>query len=99
MSEYIEDRIKRVEKKLDEHIDKTALDGVHMLELLTRVNTLENRVFGTPIPSRKSTDQSTEEFVKVTRCKDCMWADDYNHCDRVVFYNRPDDYCSRGEKR
>lgn len=101
MSDYIEDRIKRLEKKLDEHIDKTALDGVHMLELLTRVNMLDHRVFGTPLPSHKSTDQSTEEFVRVVRCKDC------NHYDKMVGFclngiciaTEPDDYCSRGEKR
>ena len=41
----------------------------------------------------------SKDLVEVVRCKDCKWADDYNHCDRVDFYNRPDDYCSRGEKR
>lgn len=49
------------------------------------------------------TDQSTEEFVKVVRCKDCKF---YYPLDS----NRPydclyvedvfgDDYCSRGKKR
>ena len=36
---------------------------------------------------------------EITRCKDCKHADSYYQCENVQFYNRPDDYCSRGEKK
>lgn len=39
------------------------------------------------------------EFIKPVFCKDCKWSDDYYHCDRVMWWNSADDYCSRGEKK
>ena len=35
----------------------------------------------------------------LVRCKDCKYADDYNHCDNVMWHNGPDDFCSRGERK
>lgn len=41
---------------------------------------------------------STEEYVRVVRCSKCKYSDEYCHCDRVMWWNKEDDYCSRGEK-
>lgn len=53
----------------------------------------------------KPVDQSTEEFVKVVRCKNCVhwgkWTKSGEHmyCCKVAKNTCEDDYCSRGEKR
>jgi len=56
----------------------------------------------------KPADQSTEEFVKVVRCKDCKWSywqDEKEwtyeglYCQQYEASMNDDDYCSRGEKR
>ena len=38
---------------------------------------------------------------EIIHCKDCKHAstDDYCHCRYVTWWNGPDDYCSRAEKR
>ena len=35
----------------------------------------------------------------IVHCEDCIYADEYNHCDRVHFWNRADDFCSKGERK
>lgn len=35
----------------------------------------------------------------IIHCKDCKHADDYCQCKYVTWWNGPDDYCSRPEKR
>ena len=32
-------------------------------------------------------------------CKDCRFADEWNHCSRVKFWTTAMDFCSRGERR
>ena len=32
-------------------------------------------------------------------CKECKYADEYNHCAKVVWRNSANDYCSSGERR
>ena len=46
----------------------------------------------------------TSDVVNVCRCKDCAWYDpepygDVLMCYRGLGYTRPEDYCSRGERR
>ena len=38
---------------------------------------------------------------EIIHCKDCEHASDnyYCHCKYVTWWNKPDDYCSRAEKR
>lgn len=35
----------------------------------------------------------------LTECKDCKWADEYNHCAKVTWWNSEDDFCSKAERR
>lgn len=37
--------------------------------------------------------------LEIIRCKDCKWADEYNHCAKVTWWNSKDDFCSRAERR
>lgn len=39
------------------------------------------------------------DVAEVVHCKDCIYADKYSHCGKVIFWNTPDDYCSRGVRR
>ena len=55
--------------------------------------------------------QTTEDFLEyidneptvdaepVVRCKDCKYANEYAMCGQVAWYNKEDDFCSRGERR
>ena len=39
------------------------------------------------------------DVVEVVRCRDCIRADEYGHCEMQGFWGTRDDYCSRGVKR
>ena len=47
--------------------------------------------------------QNKEDFVKVVRCKDCIYHDNEKYCYRCDWYvdnnMNDDDYCSYGERR
>ena len=97
-------------KKLEEEVEDLK-SGIKLnnADIFSRLQHISDRVFGVPKTGSdyKITDgnepqvqQTTEEFVKVVRCKDCKWyiyhdrrCGKFNHC---VVVN---DYCSRGEKR
>ena len=36
---------------------------------------------------------------EIVRCSECIYADGYDHCKLVEWWNVSDDFCSRGEKR
>lgn len=36
---------------------------------------------------------------EIIRCKDCKFADKYNHCSIVGFWSKPDDFCSYAERK
>lgn len=43
-----------------------------------------------------------ENALNLVLCKDCEYnpsTDEWIHCDRVTWWNSPDDYCSRGERK
>lgn len=40
----------------------------------------------------------TIDAIQVVRCKDCEYSSEYNHCAIFATWNKPDDYCSYGEK-
>ena len=47
-------------------------------------------------------EQPTADMVEVVRCKECKHnpsEDEWIHCNRVAWWNSPDDYCSRGERK
>lgn len=44
-------------------------------------------------------DAPTVDAVEVVRCKDCKYADETAMCGYVTWYNKPDDFCSRGERK
>lgn len=39
------------------------------------------------------------EVAEVVHCKDCKYADEYCHCSYMTWWNSPNDFCSRAEKR
>ena len=39
------------------------------------------------------------DVVAVVRCRDCIRADAYGHCEMQNFWGTRDDFCSRGEKK
>ena len=43
--------------------------------------------------------QYSDNHGRLVRCRDCAYADEYCHCENVMFYNGPDDYCSRGKPK
>lgn len=36
--------------------------------------------------------------IDIVRCKECKWADKYYHCNYMTTWNKPDDFCSYGER-
>ena len=36
---------------------------------------------------------------EIIYCRDCKWADEYNHCAKVTWWNNKDDFCSKAERR
>ena len=39
------------------------------------------------------------DAVAVIRCKDCVFADEYNHCRYANWWTDANSFCSRGRKR
>ena len=78
-------------------IDADVLDEV-VLDLNT------NRNAGITRGEYKIIDSVLFEFpavdaVPVVRCRDCIYADEYGHCEMQTFWGTRDDYCSRGKRR
>lgn len=44
-------------------------------------------------------DASDVDVAEIVRCGQCKWSDKYYHCDRVMWWNSADDFCSRGERK
>lgn len=87
--DHINDRVSTLE-------DIVENDGHKLDELAERFSETHDKV----IHDEPQVQQTTDEFVKVVRCKDCKWyiyhdrrCGKFNHC---VVVN---DYCSRGEKK
>lgn len=40
-----------------------------------------------------------DTVVEVVRCKDCKFFENENPCGIVDWWNSPDDFCSKGERR
>ncbi len=40
-----------------------------------------------------------DEIPEIIRCKDCKHADEYCHCSYTTWWNSPNDFCSKGERR
>lgn len=127
--DYIEDRIKRLEKSLSVYGIEITASQLYIKELKERVKALEEKLptpitieplkYGGTIGKAElegleigdHTDQSTEEFVKILRCKNCKHkgqprcpmtfsVSGYGGYDvRLIDPTCDDDYCSRGEKR
>lgn len=41
----------------------------------------------------------TIDAVPVIRCIECKHSDAYNHCTRLSIWNKPEDFCSYGERK
>lgn len=107
---YIEDRIDCLEDSMHnlqdglcemEEKHNALLDGVG--EIFNRLRLMEEKVDG----DEPQVQQTTEEFVRVVRCKNCVWyvnVPDSQISDRCknedgLYDPKPDDYCMYGEKR
>ena len=40
-----------------------------------------------------------DEMPKIILCKDCKYADKYCNCSYTTWWNSPNDFCSKGERR
>lgn len=113
---YIEDRIAILEKQMEFILDKNFEDRILNLEDMARddadkmdrlaegFDTLYEEVTE-KTATKPQVQQTTEEFVRVVRCKDCVWfayhPTEYDWCKNEDGMFRPsgEDYCSMGEKR
>lgn len=60
------------------------------------------KIIDSPVPDMLRDCQywhERKDMVEVIRCGDCKYADEYNHCAYVTWWNSKDDYCSRGKRR
>ena len=110
---YIEDRIAILEKQMQFILDNNFEDRISTLEDIVendghKLDELAERVsktHGMVIHDDPQVQQTTYEFVRIVRCKECKWyANDIELYDRCrnedgMFSPRDDDYCSEGEKR
>lgn len=107
----LEDRVCKLEKEVEDLKSGIKLNNA---DIFSRLQHISDRVFG--VPKTGSADkiadgdepqvqQTTDEFVKVVRCRDCIWFDyhptEYDWCKNEDGMFRPsdNDYCSEGEKR
>ena len=44
-------------------------------------------------------DEAERHGIEIIRCKDCKYADEYNHCSLVTWWNKADDFCSKAEQK
>lgn len=117
---YIEDRIAILEKQMEFILDKNLEDRILNLEDMARddadkmdmlaegFDTLYEEVTE-KTATKPQVQQTTEEFVRVVRCKNCMWYwNDTGTCHKVydtcgnedgMFRPSGDDYCSKGERK
>ena len=59
------------------------------------------------VEQKPQVQQTMDEFVRIVRCKDCVWyvnvpeSQTYDRCinEDGLFDPKPDDYCVYGEKR
>lgn len=118
---YIEEEITDLSCKLDTLWDRFCklerqLENQHLED---RVSTLEDIIetdgekldrLSERVEQKPQVQQTTEEFVRVVRCKDCMYCKAYNDVwyrpkkDALVCINdktevNADGYCSWGERR
>lgn len=42
---------------------------------------------------------SAADVVEIIRCKDCIYSDDYHHCNKVNWWTTADDYCSKARRK
>lgn len=103
---YIEDRIIKLEKEVEDLKSGIKLNNA---DIFSRLQHISDRVFGVPktgpayINDEPQVQQTTDEFVRVVRCKDCKnyhkLGADFGGCDEWgEIYIKEDDYCSRGIK-
>ena len=90
--DHINDRVSTLE-------DIVENDGRKLDELAKRFSETHDKV----IHDEPQVQQTTDEFVKVVRCKDCKYADIiYRTCKNLNAMKdvpvKENDYCSRGEK-
>ena len=110
---YIEDRIDCLEDrlcKLEKEVESLK-SGIKLnnADIFSRLQHISDRVYGVP-KDEPQVQQTTEEFVRVVRCKDCMYCKAYNDVwyrpkkDALICINdktevNADGYCSWGERR
>ena len=101
--EYIKGSIDYLSHSLDILWDSHCKLERAVEDLTERVS----ETHGMVIHDEPQVQQTTEEFVRVVRCKDCKWyikdtTDPYifDCCNEDgLFHPSDDDYCSEGEKK
>ncbi len=109
---YIEDRIDCLEDrlcKLERQLENRHLeDRVSTLEDIVETDGEKLDRLSERVEQKPQVQQTiTEEFVRIVRCKDCVWyvnvpeSQTYDRCinEDGLFDPKPDDYCVYGEKR
>lgn len=104
--QYIEDRITELEDRVSTLEDIIEADGEKLDRLADRFRKLYKEVTE-KTATKPQVQQTTEEFVRIVRCKDCKWyikdtTDPYifDCCNEDgLFHPSDDDYCSEGEKK
>ena len=98
MSEYIEDRVKKLETRTSSQAIDITAQQFSIKELKERVKALEEK---SGLTVEDHIDQSTEEFVRVVRCGKCAWRNSLkNWCMNRKGLNREvllDEHCSEGK--
>ena len=61
-------------------------------------NMLQHGKLDSLMTANRSIDYHAD-VVGVVRCRDCIRADEYGHCEMQNFWGTRDDYCSRGVRR
>lgn len=101
--ELIEGSIETLSHSLDTLWDRFCKLERSVEDLTERVTEIHDMV----IHDEPQVQQTTEEFVRVVRCKNCVWyvnVPDSQISDRCknedgLYDPKPDDYCMYGEKR
>ena len=86
-------KAERIAEQLDGHISK--LDAYAILSKYYHHRTEAQHEALREALSRVP----TVDVVAVVRCRDCIRADAYGHCEMQNFWGTRDDFCSRGVKR
>lgn len=104
---YIEDRIEKLEKEVESLKSGIKLNNA---DIFSRLQHISDRVYGVPKTGsaykiadgdEPQVQQTTDEFVRIVRCKDCRYYSYLEikpHCYQDGRIVEPNDFCSWGRR-